>query len=108
AAWRTFFERISDRGTATMVFEDLQWADPGLLDFIESMLEWSRNHPILIVTLARPELADKRPNWGVGQRNFTALHLEPLTDPSMTELVEGFVHGLPAEGVERIVARAEG
>jgi len=108
SAWRCLFERISEIDTTAMVFEDLQWADPGLLDFIESMLEWSRNHPILIVTLARPELADKRPNWGVGQRNFTALHLEPLTDPSMTELVEGFVHGLPAEGVERIVVRAEG
>ncbi len=71
AAWRTFFERIAERGTTLMVFEDLQWADPGLLDFIESMLEWSKNHPILIVTLARPELADRRPGWGSGQRSFT-------------------------------------
>jgi class 3 adenylate cyclase/tetratricopeptide (TPR) repeat protein len=108
SAWRCLFERISELETTAMVFEDLQWADPGLLDFIESMLEWSRNHPILIVTLARPELADKRANWGVGQRNFTSLHLEPLSDAAMAELVEGFVHGLPAEGVERIVARAEG
>jgi len=108
SAWRCLFERISELDTTAMVFEDLQWADPGLLDFIESMLEWSRNHPILIVTRARPELADKRPNWGVGQRNFTALHLEPLPDPAMAELVEGFVQGLPAKGIERIVARAEG
>jgi tetratricopeptide (TPR) repeat protein len=108
SAWRCLFERIAELGTTAMVFEDLQWADPGLLDFIESMLEWSRNHPILIITLARPELADKRANWGVGQRNFTALHLEPLPDPAMAQLVEGFVHGLPADGVERIVARAEG
>jgi class 3 adenylate cyclase/predicted ATPase len=108
SAWRCLFERISELGTTAMVFEDLQWADPGLLDFIESMLEWSRNHPILIVTLARPELADKRSNWGIGQRNFASLHLEPLPDQAMAELVEGFVHGLPADGVERIVARAEG
>ncbi|MGQ0670435.1 MAG: adenylate/guanylate cyclase domain-containing protein, partial [Actinomycetota bacterium] len=108
SAWRCLFERIAERGTTAMVFEDLQWADPGLLDFIESMLEWSRNHPILIVTLARPELADRRPNWGGGQRSFTALHLEPLADPAMTELVEGFVRRLPPDGVERIVARAEG
>jgi class 3 adenylate cyclase/predicted ATPase len=108
SAWRCLFERIAELGTTAMVFEDLQWADPGLLDFVESMLEWSRNHPILIVTLARPELADKRPNWGVGQRNFTSLHLEPLPDSAMAELVEGFVRGLPADGIERIVARAEG
>ncbi|HEX9124411.1 MAG TPA: adenylate/guanylate cyclase domain-containing protein [Actinomycetota bacterium] len=108
SAWRCLFERIAELGTTVMVFEDLQWADPGLLDFIESMLEWSRNHPILIVTLARPELADRRPNWGVGQRNFTALHLEPLSDPSMAELVRGFVRGLPTDGLDRIVSRAEG
>jgi len=108
SAWRCLFERISEFGTTAMVFEDLQWADPGLLDFVESMLEWSRNHPILIVTLARPELSDKRANWGVGQRNFTSLHLEPLPDPAMGELVDGFVRGLPADGIQRIVARAEG
>jgi len=108
AAWRAFFERIAEQGTVVMVFEDLQWADPGLLDFIESMLEWSKSHPILIVSMARPELSDKRPNWGSGQRSFTAMHLEPLPDPVIAELVEGFVRGMPPEHVERIVARAEG
>ena len=108
AAWRAFFERIAEQGTVVMVFEDLQWADPGLLDFIESMLEWSKSHPILIVTMARPELADKRANWGSGQRSFTAMHLEPLPDPVIAELVEGFIRGMPPENVERIVARAEG
>ncbi len=108
AAWRTFFERISDRGPTVMVFEDLQWADTGLLDFIESMLEWSRNHPILIVTLARPELMERRPGWGAGQRSFTALHLEPLGDDLMEALVGGLVRALPTESVRRIVARAEG
>jgi class 3 adenylate cyclase/tetratricopeptide (TPR) repeat protein len=109
AAWRAFFERIArERGTTVMVFEDLQWADAGLLDFIESMLEWSRNHPILIVTLSRPELADRRPGWGSGQRSFTALHLEPFPDAVIRELVEGFVRGLPPDSVDRIVERAEG
>jgi tetratricopeptide (TPR) repeat protein len=109
SAWRTFFERIAEeQGTTVMVFEDLQWADPGLLDFIESMLEWSKNYPILIITLARPELADRRAGWGSEQRSFTALHLEPLPDPMVADLVEGFVRGIAPESVERIVARAEG
>ncbi|HZD17432.1 MAG TPA: adenylate/guanylate cyclase domain-containing protein [Actinomycetota bacterium] len=108
SAWRTFFERIAERGTTLLVFEDLQWADPGLLDFVGSMLEWSRNHPILIVTLSRPEIADRRPNWGVDQRSFTSLHLEPLPDEAMAEMVRGYVRGLPPDGVARIVARAEG
>ncbi len=108
AAWRTFFERISDSGTVVMVFEDLQWADAGLLDFIESMLEWSRNRPILIVTLARPELTDRRPNWGAGQRSFAAVHLEPLPDEAMAELVRGMLPGADDGAVTRIVERAEG
>jgi class 3 adenylate cyclase len=108
AAWRTFFERISDQGTVAMVFEDLQWADAGLLDFIESLLEWSRTKPIYIVTLARPELTDRRPTWGAGQRTFLALHLEPLPDTTMAELVRGLVPGADADAVARIVERAEG
>ncbi|HEY7667759.1 MAG TPA: adenylate/guanylate cyclase domain-containing protein, partial [Actinomycetota bacterium] len=108
SAWRTFFERIADRGPTVMVFEDLQWADPGLLDFIESMLEWSKDLPIFIVTLARPELADRRPNWGAEQRSFTSLRLEPLSDDAMASLVEGFVLGLEPADVARIVERAEG
>ncbi|HEY8018001.1 MAG TPA: adenylate/guanylate cyclase domain-containing protein [Actinomycetota bacterium] len=108
AAWRTFFERISDSGTVVMVFEDLQWADAGLLDFIESMLEWSRNLPILIVTLARPELVDRRPTWGAGQRSFAAVHLEPLPDEAVAELVLGMLPGADDAVVMRIVERAEG
>ena len=50
-----------------LVFEDLHWADPALLDFIEDLLEWSRNHPIFVVALARPELLERRPNWGAGR-----------------------------------------
>ncbi|HET6650860.1 MAG TPA: adenylate/guanylate cyclase domain-containing protein, partial [Candidatus Limnocylindria bacterium] len=63
-AWRLFFERVAERGTTVLVFEDLQWADTGLLDFIDHLLEWSRGLPMMVVTLARPELFDKRPDWG--------------------------------------------
>ena len=108
AAWRTFFERVADRATAVLVFEDLQWADPGLIDFIESILEWSRSHRLLILTLARPELLERRPSWGAGQRDFLAMHLDPLPAAAMSELVNGLAPGLPAPIAARIVARAEG
>ncbi len=78
AAWRIFFERIADKGTTVLLFEDLQWADTGLLDFIEYLLEWSRTSPILVVALARPELFDRRTDWGADVRNLTRLGLEPL------------------------------
>ena len=108
AAWRAFFERISDQGLVVMVFEDLQWADTGLMDFIESVLEWSRAKPILVITLARPELVDRRPNWGAGQRSFVALHLEPLADEAMADLVRGLLPSASDDVLGTIVARAEG
>ena len=60
AAWRVFFERIAEKGVVILVFEDLQWADDGLLDFIDHILEWSRDRPIYLISLARPELLDRR------------------------------------------------
>ena len=67
AAWRVFLERLSAHEPLVLVFEDMQWADGGLMDFIEHVLQWSRNHPIFILALARPELADKRPERGGGE-----------------------------------------
>ncbi len=108
AAWRIFFERVASKGTTILVFEDLHWADSGLLDFIVHLLEWSRGVPILVVTLARPELFHKRPDWGAGMRNFTALTLEPLSEPSMRELLAGFVPDLSGAAVDAVLNRADG
>jgi class 3 adenylate cyclase/tetratricopeptide (TPR) repeat protein len=108
AAWRTYFERIAAAGTVAMVFEDLHWADAGLLDFIDHVLEWSRDYPIYIVTLARPELLERRPDWGAGKRNFTAISMEALDGGHMRQLLEGLVPGLPDATVKAIVTRAEG
>jgi class 3 adenylate cyclase/tetratricopeptide (TPR) repeat protein len=108
SAWRLYFERMAEQQLVVLLFEDLHWADPGLLDFIDHLLEWSRGLPILIVTLARPELLERRPDWGAGRRNFLALDLEPLNDASMRELLAGFVPGLPEAAIRSIVTRAEG
>ena len=108
AAWRVFFERIAERGVVVLVFEDLQWADDGLLDFIDHILEWSRERPIYLITLARPELLDRRTDWGAGRRSFTSLMLEPLDAASMRELLAGLVPGLPDAVVERVLERADG
>jgi class 3 adenylate cyclase/tetratricopeptide (TPR) repeat protein len=108
SAWRLFFERLAEQGTVVMVFEDLQWADTGLLDFVEYLLEWSRSHPLFVLALARPELADRRPGFGAGGRNGTTLSLEPLAESAMEELLDGFVPGLPEELRAQILARAEG
>ena len=108
AAWRVYFERIAEHGVVILVFEDLQWADDGMLDFIDHLLEWTRDRPIYVIGLARPELLDRRADWGAGRRNFTSLVLEPLTPVEMRELLAGLVPGLPDVVVERILERAEG
>ncbi len=108
AAARAFFEGISRRGTTVLVFEDLHWADPSLLEFVEELPDWSRNHPILVVTMSRPDLLDRRPDWGSGRPGFASLYLGPLGDGEMAELIAGAVEGIPETAVERIVKAAEG
>ena len=108
AAWRLFFEPLAETYPTVLVFEDVQWADAGLLDFVEYLLEWSRNHPLFVLTLARPELHERRPTWGAGHRNFSSLYLEPLARGAMEELLGGLVPGLPDALRDQILARAEG
>jgi class 3 adenylate cyclase len=108
AAWRTFFERMAATAPVVMVFEDLHHADKGLLDFIDHLMQWSKGVPITVITLARPELLEKRTNWGAGLRDFTAIHLEPLAPEEIRTLLDGLVPGLPANAVEAIVERSEG
>jgi tetratricopeptide (TPR) repeat protein len=107
-AWRTFFERLAATAPVVLVFEDFHFADSGLIDFVDHLLEWSRNVPIYVLTLARPELLEKRRDWGAGKRNFTSLYLEPLSEPAMRQLLVGLVPGLPEPAVRSIVGRADG
>jgi class 3 adenylate cyclase/predicted ATPase len=107
-AWRIFFERIADQGTTVLVFEDLQWADSGLLDFIEHLLEWSKNKPLFVVALTRPELYERKPGWGTGHRLATQMPLEPLPEAAMRQLLGGLAPGLPEQAVTAILKRADG
>ena len=102
SGWRLFFERIADVEPVVLAFEDLQWADSGLLDFIDYLLEWSGEYPIFILALMRPELLAARPQWDA------TVTLAPLGDHAMTEILEGLVPGLPGDLAERIQRRAEG
>jgi predicted ATPase len=108
SAWRLFFERLAERQPVVMVFEDMQWADASLLDFIAYLLDWSRNHPLFVITLARPELVEKQPDWAARKRNFTSLFLEPLSAAAMEELLSGMAPGLPLELRAKVLQRAEG
>jgi class 3 adenylate cyclase/predicted ATPase len=108
AGWRLFLERLAAHQPVVLVFEDLQWADDGLLAFIEQLLEWSSASPIFILALSRPGLAARPQGWPAGRRGATVLQLEPLADESMQELLRSVVDGLPPAAAERIISQAEG
>jgi len=108
SAWRILFERLAEQSPTVLVFEDLQWADAGLLDFLEYLLDWSRGHPLFVLAVARPEFAEKRSTWGAGKRSFNSLYLDPLPAEAMGDLLTGLVPGLQDELRRRILERAEG
>jgi class 3 adenylate cyclase/tetratricopeptide (TPR) repeat protein len=108
AGWRLFLERVAESGAVLLVFEDMQWADAALLEFLEYLLDWSRNHPIFVLALARPELAERHTNWAAGLRSATTLALEPLADEAMEALLDGFAPGLPEDIRRQVLHRAEG
>ncbi|HUG31899.1 MAG TPA: adenylate/guanylate cyclase domain-containing protein [Acidimicrobiia bacterium] len=108
AALRAFFQAISNKGTTLMVFEDLHWADDGLLDFIEELVERTTSDPILVLCLARPDLLERRPTWVASRKRTLSMHLSRLDDTSMEELVAGLAPGLSEPMVARIAERAAG
>jgi class 3 adenylate cyclase/tetratricopeptide (TPR) repeat protein len=110
AAWRKFFEAIAEKRPLVLVFEDLQWADDGLLDFVDHLVEWASGVPLLCVCTARPELLERRPDWGGGKRNATTISLSPLSDEETARLVHALLDTsvLPAELQSLLLDRAGG
>jgi predicted ATPase len=108
SAWRLLFERLADRDPTALVFEDLENADSSLVDFIEYLLEWSRNSRLFVMTLSRPELLDRRPTWATGKGDITSIYLEPLDEEQMRELLSRTVAELPRDVEAAILERAQG
>jgi class 3 adenylate cyclase len=110
AAWRRFFEALADRRPAVLVFEDLHWADDGLLDFVDRLIDWVRDVPVLVVATARPELLDRRRTWAGGKSNATTLSLTPLSEDETARLVGQLVDAsmLTHETEQMLVEHAAG
>jgi class 3 adenylate cyclase len=87
AAWRRFLETIAERRPTVLVFEDLHWADDGLLDFLDDLVDWLRGVPLLVVGTARPELLERRQAWGGGKANATTISPQPLGDKDTARLI---------------------
>lgn len=107
-AWRRFLERMAARLPLVLVLEDLHWADAGLLDFVDHLADWAQG-PLLVLTLARPELLQLRPAWGGGKRNYSSIYLDPLSaDENGAMLDELLGSSLPLQLKQLITERSEG
>ncbi len=110
AAWRRYLEGLAERRPLVLVFEDLHWADDGLLDFVDHLAEWATGVPLLVLGSARPELLDRRPGWGGGKLNSATIALSPLGDADSARVIAGVLEQalLPAEMQEALLERAGG
>jgi class 3 adenylate cyclase/tetratricopeptide (TPR) repeat protein len=110
AAWRRYFEGLADQRPLVLVFEDLHWADDGLLDFVDHLADWATGVPLLVVGTARPELLDRRPGWGGGKLNTTTVALTPLTDEDAARIIGAVLERalLSADTQQALLERAGG
>ena len=110
AAWRLFFEAMAERRPLVLVFEDLHWADESLLDFIDELVDWVTDVPLLVVATSRPELLERRPGWGGGKLNATTLAVTPLSDEETARLIAGLLDRpvLDANAQQVLLERAGG
>ena len=93
AAARLYFERLTERYPSVLVFEDMQWAEPALVEFIELPARLVAGPPAVRAG-ARPARGRRAPpGWGAGQRNSTSLYLEPLPPSAMDSLLTGLAPG---------------
>jgi class 3 adenylate cyclase/tetratricopeptide (TPR) repeat protein len=112
AAWamRKLFEAEAREQPLVIVFDDVQWGESTFLDLIEHVADLSRDAPILLVCLARPELLDARPGWAGGKFNATSVLLEPLDDADSAELIANLLGRaeLDAAVMTQVTEAAEG
>jgi class 3 adenylate cyclase/tetratricopeptide (TPR) repeat protein len=109
-AFRRLIEHLGAKQPVAIVFEDIHWAEPPLLDLIEYLAIWTREAGVLICCPSRPDLLDSRPSWGSGRMEASRISLEPLTEDESRSLLGALltVEDLPAALRQRILDRAEG
>jgi len=110
SAWRRFLEGLAEQRPLVLVFEDLHWADEMLLDFVDELVDWVTDVPLLVVCTARPELLEQRPSWGGGKLNATTLALAPLSEDQTAHLLARLLGRpvLAADAQRALLERAGG
>jgi class 3 adenylate cyclase/tetratricopeptide (TPR) repeat protein len=109
-AVRRLLEALARERPQVVIFDDVHWAESTLLDLIEHIADWSRDAPLLLITMSRPELLERRAAWGGGKHNVTTILLEPLSESESVQLVRNLLGetGIPAEVSQKIIEASEG
>jgi class 3 adenylate cyclase/tetratricopeptide (TPR) repeat protein len=109
-AWLQFFEALAARNPLILLVEDAHWADQPMLDFLEYLVDWAIDSPILIVLTARPELFTDHEGWGGGKRNAATISLSPLSDADAAALLTAMLPRsvMAAEAQQTILERCGG
>ena len=109
-AWRIYLEALAQQQPLIIIIDDLQWADEALLDLLEYLTDRISNVPTLFICPTRPDLFERRRDWGGGRRNFTTIALEALTREETNDLVDALLktEDIPAVLRYTILSRAEG
>lgn len=110
AAWLRFLEGVALLRPLVIILEDLHWADPALLAFIDHLADWSTGVPILVICTARPELFEAAPGWGGGRRNASTIALSPLSTEETARLIAALLEQavLPVETQVALLERSGG
>lgn len=109
-AWHRFLEALATQHPLVLAIEDVHWADPALVSFLEQVLDWSHDLPILVVCTARPELYTEHPDWGAGRRDAVTLGLSALGPEETMELVRSLSNRslMPATAQQALLERSGG
>jgi class 3 adenylate cyclase/tetratricopeptide (TPR) repeat protein len=110
AAWRRFLEAVAGSRPLVLVFEDVHWAGAALLEFLEYLVDSAAGLPCLMICTTRPDLFERHPGWGGGQRDSTTLSLSPLSREETSQLIAAHLSGaeLPGATKTALLERAGG
>ena len=107
-AFRKLLEQRAGEGPVVVVFDDIHWGEPAFLDLVEHVADFSREAPILLLCMARPELLDRRQSWGGGKLNATNVLLEPLGTDEAAELLASLLPAQVEDGLRNRILDAAG
>jgi class 3 adenylate cyclase/tetratricopeptide (TPR) repeat protein len=105
---RRLLESLASERPVILHVDDMQWAEPMLVEMLDHVVELSRDAPILVLCTARPELLEDQAGWRVGKLDSTTIRLEPLRDADCEQLLEELGDDLSPEQRARVVRRSEG